>query len=76
MYLTRTEADDIEQRTAALEAHAGVQVITAVVGKADVYAELPWRAFALGTVLAAFAAVIADWLRPDWVSAHAPCCTP
>ncbi len=71
MYLTRTEADDIEQRTAALEAHAGVQVITAVIGKADVYAELPWRAFAMGTVLAALAAVIADWLRPDWVSAHA-----
>jgi len=71
MYLTRTEADDIEQRTAALEAHAGVQVITAVVGKADIYAELPWRAFALGTVLAALATVIADWLRPGWVSAHA-----
>jgi len=71
MYLTRTEADDIEQRTAALEAHAGVQVITAVVGKADVYAELPWRAFALGTVLAALAAVIAGWLRPDWVSGYA-----
>lgn len=71
MYLTRTEADNIEQRTALLEAHAGVQVITAVVGKADVYAELPWRAFALGSVLAALATVVADWLRPDWVSAHA-----
>lgn len=71
MYLTRSEADTIEQRTASLEAHAGVQVITAVVGKADVYAELPWRAFALGSVLAALATVVADWLRPDWVSAHA-----
>jgi len=71
MYLTRTEADNIERRTAALEANAGVQVITAVVGKADAYAEVPWRAFALGTVLAALAAVIADWLRPDWMSAHA-----
>jgi hypothetical protein len=49
MYLTHTEADNIEQHTASLEAHAGVQVITAVVGRADVYAELPWRAFALGT---------------------------
>ena len=71
MYLTRAEADSIEQRTAALEAAAGVQVITAVVGKADVYAELPWRAFALGSVLAGLIIVVADSLRPDWVSAHA-----
>ena len=32
MYVTHTEADNSEQRTASLEAHAGVQVITAVVG--------------------------------------------
>jgi len=70
MYLTRTEADAIVARTAALERHAGVQVVTAVVGKADHYAELPWTAFALGAVLAAFAVVIADLLRPDWIGAH------
>jgi putative membrane protein len=70
LFLTRIEADAIEARTAALEAHAGVQVVTAVVGKADHYSELPWKAFALGAVLAALAVVIADWLRPDWVGAH------
>ncbi len=70
MYLTRTEADAVAARTAALEAHAGVQVVTAVVGKADHYVELPWKAFALGVVLAALAVVIADGLRPDWVSSH------
>jgi putative membrane protein len=69
-FLTRTEADAIEARTAALEAHAGVQIVTAVVGKADHYVELPWKAFALGAVFAALAVVIADWLRPDWVGAH------
>ena len=31
MYLTRTEAEAVEARTAALEKHAGVQVVTAVV---------------------------------------------
>ena len=70
MYLTRSEADAIAQRTAVLEAHAGVQVVTAVVGKADHYVELPWKAFALGAVLAALVVVIGDWLRPDWVSSH------
>ena len=34
-FLTRTEADAVEARTVALEAHAGVQIVTAVVGKAD-----------------------------------------
>ncbi len=70
MFLTRSEADAIEARTAALEASAGVQVVTAVVGKADVYVELPWRAFALGSVVAALAVVIADVLRPEWASSH------
>ena len=76
MYLTRAELDAIEARTAALEAHAGVQVVTAVVGKSDHYVELPWKAFALGAVLAALGVVLADALRPDWVDARmSPCCT-
>jgi putative membrane protein len=70
MYLTRPEIDAVETRTAALEARAGAQVVTAVVGKADHYAELPWKAFALGAVLAALAVVVADGLRPDWVSSQ------
>ena len=36
---------------------AGVQVVTVVVGKADVYLELPWKAFALGASLAGARAV-------------------
>ncbi len=70
MFLTRTEADAIEARTAALEASTGVQVVTAVVGKADSYVELPWRAFALGIVLAALAVVLIDGLQPDWASSY------
>jgi len=70
MYLTRAELDAIEARTAALEADAGVQVVTAVVGKADHYVELPWKAFALGAVFAALGVVAADSLRPDWASSH------
>jgi putative membrane protein len=70
MYLTRAEADAIESRTAALEARTGTQVVTAVIGKADHYGELPWKAFALGVALAALAVVVFDWLHPDWFSAH------
>jgi hypothetical protein len=71
MYLTRAEADAIGSRTAELEARTGTQVVTAVIGKADHYGELPWKAFALGAALAALAVVAFDWLHPDW-SARIP----
>ncbi|MEP6942317.1 MAG: TPM domain-containing protein [Betaproteobacteria bacterium] len=71
MHLSRSEADVIEARTAHLEAQTGVQVATAVVGKSDHYAEIPWKAFALGAALAALAVVAFDALHPDWVSSHA-----
>jgi putative membrane protein len=70
MFLTRAEADAIDARTAGVEARTGAQVVTAVIGKADSYVELPWKAFALGAALAAFALVLADAARPDWVTAH------
>jgi putative membrane protein len=70
MFLTRTQADAIDARTARVEARTGAQVVTAVIGKADSYVELPWKAFALGAALAGFASVLADAARPDWVTAH------
>ena len=48
MFLTKTEADAIDARVAAVESRTGVQIVTAVVGKSDTYVELPWKAFALG----------------------------
>ncbi|HXX85958.1 MAG TPA: TPM domain-containing protein [Casimicrobiaceae bacterium] len=68
---TKNESDAIGAQIAAIEARCGVQIVTAVIGKADHYIELPWKAFALGASLAAVAAVAADALRPDWSSAYA-----
>jgi putative membrane protein len=70
MFLSQAEAESIDRSIARIEARAGVQIVTAVVGKADSYAELPWIAFALGVSVAALAAVVVDWLRPDWISAQ------
>ncbi len=70
MFLSKAETAAIDTGIASLEARADVQVVTAVVGKADAYPELPWMAFALGVSLAALAAVVLDWLRPDWITAH------
>jgi hypothetical protein len=70
MFLSAAEAAAIEESIARVEARTGIPVVTAVVGKADAYAELPWMAFALGVSLSALAAVVADALRPGWVSAQ------
>lgn len=44
-------------------------MVVAVIGKADSYVELPWKAFALGASMAAFATVLADLRWPQWVTA-------
>jgi putative membrane protein len=70
MFLSQAEVAAIDRDIARVEARTGVQIVTAIVGKADSYPELPWTAFALGASLGALGAVAADVLRPDWVSAH------
>lgn len=70
MLLSQLEADGIDAFVQGVESRTGVQVVTAVVGKCDAYAEVPWRAFALGASLAASVVVAADLLRPDWVTSR------
>ena len=65
------EATTIERRIAQVEARTGVQIVAAVVARADAYPELPWRAFALGASLTGLAALAIDIGRPDWLSAQA-----
>lgn len=55
-------------RVATIEHARGVEIVTASIGKADTYPELPWRACALAASIAALAVAVADVLRPDWVS--------
>ena len=68
-FLDHGESAALEQAIAGLEAQTGVQLVTAVIGKADSYVELPWKAFALGTAFAALALVVADALSPRWTGA-------
>lgn len=61
----------IRQRVAALERATGVEVVAAVIARADSYPEIPWKAFALGVSLAALAAVAAALFEPGWEAAAA-----
>ena len=68
MFLTPTDTQAIEARVAALEKEHGVEVVTIVVGKSDVYPEILWTAFALGAALTALVVTVVDLVRPDWVT--------
>lgn len=71
MFLSRKEIEQLDANASRIEASRGVRVATAVIGKADTYPELPWKAFALAATLAAFALVAADVVKPQWVTSSA-----
>jgi putative membrane protein len=62
MHLAEQEQQQINGLVAEVEAASGAQFVVAVVGKADAYPEIPWKAFALGAaaagLLVAFAGVL------------------
>lgn len=66
MFLSKSEIDALDLQIARVHAATGIRVVAAEIGKADVYEELPWKAFALGVSLAALAVVGADMFRPHW----------
>jgi putative membrane protein len=66
------EQQEINELARQFERVTGAQVVAAVVGKADDYPDIPWRAFALGAGLAALAVVLDEFISPDWASIHTP----
>ena len=58
----------IATRVGELESAFGVEVVTVVVGKSDVYPETVWKAFALGAALTGLVVVVHDLLRPPWTA--------
>lgn len=69
--LTAAEADAINAEVARIEARTGVEIVAVVTAKASHYPQIPWKAFALGTTLAAAGLVVAEALWPGWPSARA-----
>lgn len=70
MRLSEQEQSQINELVADVEAKSGAQVVVAVIGKADAYPEIPWKAFALGTAVAALLVILDDLLHPNWASLH------
>lgn len=62
--LNADEKNRLELRIKEAEKRAGVQIVLAVIERSDSYAELPWKAFALGTALAGLLFFILNVLSP------------
>jgi len=68
MALNSTEGGSVNAQIADIERRTGVRITTTIVARCDAYVELPWKAFALGASLAAFAVVLVDIAVAAWPS--------
>ncbi len=64
--LTDQERSQLNQRISEVEKRVNAQIVLAVIERCDSYAELPWKAFALGAVAAGLIAVLLNLARPGW----------
>ncbi len=69
--LTDQERTQLNQRISDVEKRVNAQIVLAVIERCDSYAELPWKAFALGAAAAGLIAVLLNLLRPGWHSSPA-----
>jgi putative membrane protein len=69
--LTDEERSSLNRRVADAEKRTGAQIVLAVIGRSDNYAELPWKAFALGAAIAGPAAAVVAVLRSAWTAGPA-----
>ncbi|MCG6964629.1 MAG: TPM domain-containing protein [Acidobacteria bacterium] len=70
-FLSDQERTKLDQRVADAEKRTGAQIVLAVIGRSDSFAELPWKAFALGAAIVGPVAVLVSMLRPVWTQSVA-----
>lgn len=62
--LNNEERGQLDQRIADAEKRTGAQIVLAVIERSDAYAELPWKAFALGASIAGLLVLVMNLLWP------------
>ncbi len=62
--LSADEKNRLEKQIKDVENRTGAQIVMAVIERSDSYAELPWKAFALGTSLAGLLFLVLNVLSP------------
>jgi putative membrane protein len=66
--LSDYDRGQLNQRIAEAEKRTKAQIVLAVIKRCDTYAELPWKAFALGASIAGLSIFILDLLLKYWAS--------
>jgi putative membrane protein len=66
--LSDRDRDRLDRFIAEAEKRTRTQIVFAVIKRSDAYAELPWKAFALGASVSGLAVLITDSLFTDWSS--------
>lgn len=66
--LTDKERSHLDRRIADAEKRTGAQIVLAVIARSDSFAELPWKAFALGVSIAGLFVFLLEMLWPVWTS--------
>jgi putative membrane protein len=62
--LSDEERKHLDQLIADTEKRTGTQIVLAVIDRSDVYAEIPWKAFALGASIAGLLVLVMNLLWP------------
>ena len=71
MFLDAAAESALKERVASVERATGVEVVAAVIARADSYPEIPWKAFALGASAALLATAAVALIAPGWEGAEA-----
>jgi len=66
--LTDHDRNKLDKRIAEAEKRTKAQIVLAVINRSDNYAELPWKAFALGVSLAGLLVFILDLVLGNWTA--------
>jgi putative membrane protein len=66
--LTDKDRTLLDKRIAETEKQTGAQIVLASVKRSDSYAEIPWKAFAIGASVASLVAIVMDLFVLGWLS--------
>jgi putative membrane protein len=66
--LSENDRTQLDRQIADTERRTKAQIVLATAKRCDSYAELPWKAFALGTSVTGLLVVAHDLLLPGWIS--------
>jgi putative membrane protein len=70
-FLSDHDQGQLDKRITEVESRTKTQIVLAVIKRSDNYAELPWKAFALGISIAGLLVFIRDLLFRSWTSSSA-----